>query len=393
MLAVLCWTSCGKDRWPAYHEDTARNEWIDSIMRLHYLWADEMPEFKELAKYYFQTPETYLAQVRYADDDSYTYADTIEADYGYGFLYSLKADSYTDSVYRALVTYVAPGTPADKAGLERGEWIIQIDGSILSTSNKDELAEGGSHKLGIGTYQTDTVVYDHDATLPASTVITDIAIPVATTLQTSSHTIGYMVLKWFDEDANSTLLEASSEFKEAGVDALVLDLRYCTGSELGNLDVVASIAAPASALGSRLATLEYNEDNPSPRGDLMLSADLLSGGANLNLNELYVLTSSSTKGTAEMLINCLKPYMTVYVIGATTGGQSYATEVFHNYAYSWSLHVVTCRVLNTEGTADYEGSGFTPDVAATDLSDYATVLPLGDPEETLLSAAITLIEE
>ena len=46
--------------------------------------------------------------------------------------------------------------------------------------------------------------------------------------------------------------------------------------------------------------------------------------------------------------------------------------------------------FNSEGEADYT-KGFTPNYAVSELSDFAKVLPLGDPKEALFSAQRSLL--
>ena len=47
--------------------------------------------------------------------------------------------------------------------------------------------------------------------------------------------------------------------------------------------------------------------------------------------------------------------------------------------------------FNSEGKADYS-TGFTADYAVSSLQDFAKVLPLGDPNEEMLSAALGIID-
>lgn len=82
--------------------------------------------------------------------------------------------------------------------------------------------------------------------------------------------------------------------------------------------------------------------------------------------------------------------MDVFIVGEKTKGQTVATEPFCSQKHSYCLRPVVCEVFNAQGTADY-ASGFTPDEQAGSLSNLTTVLPFGDPNETLLAKAIALI--
>ena len=93
---------------------------------------------------------------------------------------------------------------------------------------------------------------------------------------------------------------------------------------------------------------------------------------------------------AEMLINCLKPYMKVVLIGQTTKGEYVATETFINPKYPWAVRPVVCEVFNSNGEADYS-AGFKPDIAINETSYLQYYLPLGEPDEILLHTALQVI--
>ena len=99
------------------------------------------------------------------------------------------------------------------------------------------------------------------------------------------------------------------------------------------VQLLADILVPADKLESPFAFLQYNDKQSAQNRDLILDSQLLQGGVNLNLPTVYIITSGTTAGAAEMLINCLKPYMKVVLIGQTTKGEYVATETFINPKY------------------------------------------------------------
>ena len=136
--------------------------------------------------------------------------------------------------------------------------------------------------------------------------------------------------------------------------------------------------------------MQYNDKQSAKNRDLILDSQLLQGGTNLNLSKVYIITGSTTAGAAEMLINCLKPYMTVVLIGQTTKGEYVATENYINPKYPWALRPVVCEVFNSKGEADYS-AGFKPDIPINEASYLQYYLPLGDFNEILLNTAIGVI--
>ena len=173
-----------------------------------------------------------------------------------------------------------------------------------------------------------------EANLPASRPVEDVTIPAYDVLTGG---VGYLAYNSFSAEDNSELLRLSQYYKENNVKEFVLDLRYNAGGAMDCVQLMATILAPADKLGSTLASLEYSQKQMSKDRELTFDNQLLQGGNNLNLSKVYILTSSTTAGAAEMLINCLKPYMTVVLVGATTKGENVATASFSSDKFQWIL--------------------------------------------------------
>ena len=391
--------SCGVDRWPEYYPRTGRDLWIDSVMREDYLWYEEIPSSESLN--YFQEPEQFLSSLLSASDH-YSSVDTIYASLppAYGFDYSLYATE-EDTVYNALVTYVIPGSPAEEAGLRRGDWIMQVDTIRLMRDNSEELlSAGGPRRLLLGRYVSlgedeygeaiGGVVADREVDLPSARGVTDVVVPCHSVFSQDGYTIGYLVYNSFSADADEQLRQLFRDFANQGVGDLVLDLRYNEGGTSGSLQLLASLLAPSDAQGRVLASLQYNRKKADRNRDILLDTQNTGGGVNLGLSTLYVLTSEATAAASEMLVNGLRPYMEVVVIGETTAGDVVATADYTNPRYPWVLRPAVCFVYNAEGQADY-ASGIRPDYSVGQFDNLADVLPLGDPGEALLKAAIEYV--
>ena len=87
-------------------------------------------------------------------------------------------------------------------------------------------------------------------------------------------------------------------------------------------------ACSADKMNQLLALLRYNDKRVEANQDLTFNPELIQSGANLNLSTVYVLTTNATRGVAEMVINCLNPYMKVVLIGTKTAGEYVATKPF-----------------------------------------------------------------
>ena len=197
---------------------------------------------------------------------------------------------------------------------------MKVNDDFITKKTEELLKEGENRKLLMGEYstqeneagETEGVITSYgEANLPAARPVEDVTIPAYDVLTGG---VGYLAYNSFSTEDNSELLRLSQYYKENNVKEFVLDLRYNAGGAMDCVQLLATILAPADKLGSTLASLEYSLKQMSKDRELTFDDQLLQGGSNLNLSKVYILTSSTTAGAAEMLINCLKPYMTVVLV-------------------------------------------------------------------------------
>lgn len=400
--------SCGEDRWPGYYSETGRDLWIDSVMKQEYLWYKDMPSIAP--GQYFLEPDAFLEKVRSPQDKGFSTIDTLDNTpvLTYGFDYMLYKVLDNDTAYNALITYVVPGSPAAGAGLERGHWIMMVDNDYITRRNEEVLNEGTARRLTIGRY---AVIQDEegedigviqsmgDVTIPAARTVTDNPVHKTNIFWTTgtNKVVGYLMYNHFtagpaagSEAYNDELRAFSQECKQKGVNEFVLDLRYNTGGAMECAQLLCTMLAPEAEMNNALAILKYNDKQVGKNRELALNPALLQGGANLNLPRIYILTTGETAAASEMVINCLKPYMEVVLIGATTKGKNVATQTFTTTQFGWALRLVVCEVFNSQGESNYT-NGFAPTYAVNETAELQWFLPFGNPDEALLNVALNLI--
>src|SRR5690606_33526134 len=104
-----------------------------------------------------------------------------------------------------------------------------------------------------------------------------------------------------------------------------------------------------------------------------------------------ILTGSRTASASELVINALKPFMEVFIIGETTVGKNMGSISIYEEndpKNTWGLQPIVVKVLNSAGQADYS-NGFTPDILPTDTEFI--LYPLCDSRQPFLSAAMAEI--
>jgi hypothetical protein len=111
-----------------------------------------------------------------------------------------------------------------------------------------------------------------------------------------------------------------------------------------------------------------------------------------SLNRVFVLTSTGTASASELIINNLKPFMNVILIGEHTYGKNVGSFTITDNTKRWNygLQPITFKILNSLDQSEYGTvNGFLPDYAL--LDDVLPYKLLGDPNETYLNKALSII--
>lgn len=410
LLTPIYFGSCGVDRWAAYAEQTKTDRWIDDTMRVWYYWNQEIPNTNDLN--YFTDPFSFFSSLlsdkdgkggsHYSTIDSLKYSTRSipYTDYSYGLQFTTNRVEGNDTALYAHILYVAPDSPAGEIGLQRGDWIMEMDGKAITEDNYSLLYGSGSMRLTVGYYDAaqDTILaYAEPQDIASARTINDNPVHYQNVYLTGGKRVGYLVYNHFSSgitdnsnEYDENLREAFQYFAAQQVNEFILDLRYNNGGLLSCAALLCTMLAPSTALGQTLGYLEFNTNFQERESTLYLDEALIGKGANLNLSTLYVLTSEETASASEMLINCLKPYMNVVLIGSTTEGKNVGSMEFTNEELMIVMNPIVCKIYNSAGSSDYE-NGFQADVAANENSDLARFLPFGNPDELMLNKALGLI--
>lgn len=408
--------SCGEDRTGEYLAKTEQTQWIETQMKDVYLWYDQMPELAR--SYYFYTPSNFFPYLL-ASEDNFSYLEMIDettsstsrlmhvdatSTYGMDY-YTIQDPTGETNKLFARVLIVLPDSPADQAGIQRGDWIATINSYEVTSSNSYLLESGSGVTLTIQelTTETDedgteTTVWDDTqtktVTLGASVAMENNPFYLTRIFETSKGNVGYLVYNDFatgptaNDTSDQTYLEQMQEISTffQGVDHFILDLRYNNGGYLVCAQELAYILSPAAASGKEFVYLEYNDKHQDQNVSYALKSRV--GSANLDLHDLYVITGAYTASASECIIAGLRPYMNVYVVGVTTVGKNVAATQI-NSPYDFIMFPITATLYNSIGYSDYS-DGISPNYSINELNYYPWY-ELGDTNEILLQNTLSLI--
>lgn len=275
--------------------------------------------------------------------------------------------------------FVRRGSPAEAAGLRRGDIIYAVNGSMLTTANYYNMMislyqnPSGTYKFsflrfednGNGGYElkeyesgsATAAAHVYDPVLHAS-VMTDPGNP--------SLKIGYLVYESFDLNSQDILEDAIKGFAAEGITDMILDLRFNAGGAVAQSRWLSGcIAGDANGSKTFVKVIYNNGKTENWKFDYGYNNDTdpLGKPVDLGLKRLYVITSYNTASAAELVINSLKGIdFPVKMIGCNTEGKNVGmvvTEKDYN-GRRFQFSPVTFWVKNAKDFGDY-GFGMQPD--------------------------------
>jgi C-terminal processing protease CtpA/Prc len=391
------------------------NHWILDNMNFWYLWYDKIPAKPDKNL----DPESFFKSLLYSEDRfswiQPNYIDLLNSLQGVskeaGYEFALYRESSSSNHVIAQVLYIKPNSPAASSGLKRGDVITHINDQQITTSNYSTLVDAmhENHSIRYRPLDLDQQTFLPEQTLNLSAVeYSEDPNYLSKVINAGNNRIGYYVYNFFASgtDTDSTQYDREMEnifnsFKTSGITDLVLDLRFNSGGSEVSATNLASEIAPDANSSKIFFKREYNKQvqqeimNDPSASDSFLVSHFSNKGANvgnqLNGNRIYVLTSSRTASASELIINGLKPYMNVFIIGDTTYGKNVGSISLYEEndpKNTWGMQPIVVKAYNSLDQSDYS-QGFVPDIE--DQDDDLILYPLGDTREELLSKAITQI--
>ena len=193
--------------------------------------------------------------------------------------------------------------------------------------------------------------------------------------------VGYLFFLNFVQPSTQALSDAVEALKTAGANELVLDLRYNGG---GLVDVAVHLASLIGGVRTNGQVMLQYVHNDKVGAQLNKTTRFTNPDQALNLQRLVVITTRASASASELVINSLRPYIPVTIIGDSTYGKPVG-----QYGLRFCdkiLYPVAFSIKNSNLEGDFF-DGLAVDCAAGD--DYTH--QLGDPAEASFAEALTFI--
>ena len=397
--------------------------WQESVINL----ADS--KLDNLSNYSFYlsqnpNPENFFNSLKHPDDRFSWISDDYEElenylqgiDYSDGMEFGLFLECNDQNVF-GFVRYVHKDTDADINGIKRGYLFNAVNGTILNKDNYGDLLFDDN--ILTNTYGFADLNYDENnqcasvtsnntnITLNKSRLVKN-PIHISKTIDIDQKKIGYLMYNQFlgnveseNRDYNIELNSVFGSFKYEGINELVIDLRYNPGGRISTSINLASMIT-GQFNNQIFAKEKWNSklmdywDEKNPDNLINRFVDNMDGVSinSLNLNKVYILTTSRTASASELLINGLDPYIDVIHIGDYTVGKNQGSITVYDWIndqgeknpnHKYAMQPIVLKIGNVAGYTDFP-NGLVPDYEIKE--SIRTAGELGNKNEQLLKIAI-----
>jgi C-terminal processing protease CtpA/Prc len=413
--------------------DLQISDFVWEGLNTYYYWQEQVPELadskrsdeKAYAQYIGSNsePESFFESLKHVDDrfswiqDDYEELENllqgVFASNGVEFGLTYACRDCSEVV--GYVKYILEGSDASDKNIQRGDFFTGVNGIELNSNNYRELLFGDdlTYTLNMGSIEDGKIVNNGlNIELTKEEEFETNPIQVDKVLETSVGKVGYLMYNQFVIGKNSELNQVFGDFKNQGVNELIVDLRYNGGGSVRMCIELASMITGQFAgeifskeqWNSKLT--EYLEDRFGADSLQDEFVDTLTDSNDsgesesinsLSLNRVFILTTSNSASASELLINSLSSYIDVVHIGEQTRGKNVGSITVYDYIdnegtknpdHKYAMQPIVLKIANKDGFADY-ANGLEPDASIDE--DIKNLGTLGDEKEPLLETALNLI--
>jgi len=345
--------------------------YLYTLFKESYWWSEHVPTS---AYSHFRDPNEMINAFKYKSIDKWSYAETFDdyyksaaqEDSGFGCYFN-----NTTSIH-----FIDFDSPCEKVGLKRGDELLKINGIKVTSQSyintRNNIGVEVTFSIRRNGSNIDIKITPSIYTYKASKK------DIITTKNNKK--VGYFIYNEFSSKSSDEIEESFTYFKENNVEELVVDLRFNGGGSLA----VASILLDKIAGYNNEDKLQfYTYNNTSEKRE---DTNFMKDENSLNITRVFFLTSKDTASASELVINALKPYMDVKVIGEKTHGKPVGMTgkyISSNYLY-W---LINFSIYNAKDEGDYF-DGINSNCKVHDNKNYSLL----NKNEKLLKEALYFIE-
>lgn len=266
-----------------------------------------------------------------------------------------------------LIAGVMEGSPAEEAGLQRGDILVSIDGTSVEGYQLEDVSK---NIRGPVDTSVDLVVRRDGEEKSFTVQRRQIHVPTVAGKMVDGTDVGYIRVAVFSDGTADDFTKEFTKLREQGMNKLILDLRDNPGGIVEQAVGVASNFVPPNS-----TIVSYTEQDGK--------VDQYTAQGTDDPIPIVVLVNENSASASEIIAGAVQDMKLGPIVGVKTYGKGTVQGVFP--VDSASAVKVTVAKYRTTNGREIDGVGIEPDV----------VVPLtpSDPEDSQFEKALEIIQE
>ena len=305
-------------------------------------------------------------------EEKQSYNESLEGAYvGIGVLTTFNSD------WQAVIAQVYNNSPAQKAGLQKGDIFVAVDGQKINTTSTKNLQEVTGKIRGEAGTSVEITIERNGQEMSFTVQREEVHITYVTSRMLANN-IGYIKIDEFSGSALEEYQQAVAQLQEQGMQAMILDLRDNPG---GFVDYAVEIADELLPQATIISVRDKNGNEKQYTSDSK-SMDF----------PMAVLVNQNSASASEILTVALKENQRAAIIGEKTYGKGIIQSHF-NLSWGGYLKLTTASYYSPDGNAIHE-VGVMPDIEVSlpeEIQNDPSLLT--DETDTQLQKAIEVLTQ
>ncbi len=432
---LLLFFNCTKDI-ASIPEDIEINNFVWKGMNSYYYWQSDVPDLAdtrfanqgELNVFLrsFYAPEELFQDLRFQpgviDRFSWIVDDYVALENSFQGIRLTNGMEFKLFVYKenttnvyGVVYYVIPGSNAEIQGVLRGDVFSAINDTQITVDNYRGLlfGENSNYTLNLSDFKTGNPEVNGTNIGLVKEDFQENPVAISKVFNEGSKKIGYLLYNQFASSFDLQLNNTFSYFKSEAVTDLIIDLRYNGGGSVRTATYLASMINGTNT-GKLFSQEFWNEKvvkNTNPDyfennfTDQITNNDVNIPIESLSLNTVYFIVTDDTASASELVINGMKPYVDVKLVGTKTVGKQVGSITVYdsdnyrktgsnlNVNHTYAMQPIVLEIKNSEGQNNPEG--YLPEIVLPE--DFGredgtiNIGVLGEKSDILLDRTINFI--
>ena len=263
-------------------------------------------------------------------------------------------------------------SPAEKAGIEAGDALLAIDGASVGGDAPMSLSEASALLKGEGETPVEVEVERGGETLSFTLERGEVSINYVE-YSILEGDVGYLSIYQFTGDDVEGVKEAISAFQQAGVSALVVDVRSNPGGLLTDVVDICDMLLPEGLI-------VYTEDRSGAREEFYADGEYWDV-------PMAVLVNGDSASASEIFAAAVQDTGRGIVVGEVTYGKG-VVQTLHAFPEGDGMQLTTATYYTPSG-ASIHGQGVTPDIEVALAADASVIYHAPDAaSDAQLAAAL-----